>query len=430
MNSCFNISFVTLFACVSLASAEPVSFKSDIAPILLAKCQSCHGPKKAKGRYRVDTFDRAIKAGAKEIHYRVSTDDEFDVMPPKGERLTQAQTKLFKQWMDQGAKFDGTDPHASLASITPGVTHPDPPKSYARPIPITALAFAADSDHLIVGGYRELLVWEVESGELTRRIRNMPERVHAVDVNKDGSLIAVAGGIPGRLGEVRIIDADSGDVIKTIHKSEDLCFSARFSPDGSRLVTGGADGTVRVFSTSTWLAEIVFTNHSDWVIQVAWSYDGTKVASAGRDRTAKVYDIALRKRITSYTGHAETIYAIHFHPDVPDMFTGAADGRLMRWRINDGGTVREYVRFDEAIYQIADMHTHKRLVTAGGKPFTMSMDWHNPARQQAFQAGPSTSLSVAAGRDGRWLASGDRLGNVRVWDVKTGELKVQFPAKP
>ena len=38
----------------------------------------------------------------------------------------------------------GEDPDASLAAITPGVTHPGPPEEYARPIPITALAFSLD----------------------------------------------------------------------------------------------------------------------------------------------------------------------------------------------------------------------------------------------------------------------------------------------
>jgi cytochrome c553 len=36
--------------------ALPVSFRSEIAPLLLAQCQGCHGAEKAKGDYRVDSY--------------------------------------------------------------------------------------------------------------------------------------------------------------------------------------------------------------------------------------------------------------------------------------------------------------------------------------------------------------------------------------
>src|SRR5215468_2930203 len=42
---------------------EWVSFKRDIAPVLLNNCLACHGPKKAEGGYRIDTFERLTAAG-------------------------------------------------------------------------------------------------------------------------------------------------------------------------------------------------------------------------------------------------------------------------------------------------------------------------------------------------------------------------------
>ena len=38
-------------------AADPVSFRKSIAPILINNCLACHGPKKAEGSYRVDTFE-------------------------------------------------------------------------------------------------------------------------------------------------------------------------------------------------------------------------------------------------------------------------------------------------------------------------------------------------------------------------------------
>ncbi len=52
-----------ILSCHTLSSAEPVSFRSHVAPILLENCTSCHGPKKAEGGYRLDSFAQLQKAG-------------------------------------------------------------------------------------------------------------------------------------------------------------------------------------------------------------------------------------------------------------------------------------------------------------------------------------------------------------------------------
>src|ERR1700761_1819426 len=46
------------------APADAVSFRQDIAPILIHQCQSCHGPKKSKGKFRLDTLARLKNPGA------------------------------------------------------------------------------------------------------------------------------------------------------------------------------------------------------------------------------------------------------------------------------------------------------------------------------------------------------------------------------
>src|ERR1041385_6865577 len=44
-------------------ASSPVSFVSDVAPILAKKCVACHGPEKAKGHFRLDSFDRLMTGG-------------------------------------------------------------------------------------------------------------------------------------------------------------------------------------------------------------------------------------------------------------------------------------------------------------------------------------------------------------------------------
>jgi hypothetical protein len=98
-----------LLAGVPNASAK-VDFVKDIQPILVKTCVECHSADKTKGDLRLDNKEgamHALKAGKgaeSELYKRVILPkDHDDVMPPKGELLTKAQTDLLKAWIDEGA---------------------------------------------------------------------------------------------------------------------------------------------------------------------------------------------------------------------------------------------------------------------------------------------------------------------------------------
>src|SRR5688572_31279132 len=89
--------------------AEPVSFVREIAPILRDKCLTCHGPEKAKGEYRLDTFELLQKPGASKaapitagapaqshLFELVTAANEDDRMPQKDEALPKQQIGLIE----------------------------------------------------------------------------------------------------------------------------------------------------------------------------------------------------------------------------------------------------------------------------------------------------------------------------------------------
>ena len=59
----FLVALVVASSNLGIRAAEPVSFRKDIAPILLGNCLACHGPKKAEGSFRVDSYERLTAAG-------------------------------------------------------------------------------------------------------------------------------------------------------------------------------------------------------------------------------------------------------------------------------------------------------------------------------------------------------------------------------
>jgi hypothetical protein len=103
------------------ASEKPVDFNRDIRPILSDACFTCHGPeeKSRQGNLRLDTKESAFAEGngyliivpgnsaTSRLYQKISSKNDAFRMPPvwSGRSLTPKQIELFRQWIDQGAKW-------------------------------------------------------------------------------------------------------------------------------------------------------------------------------------------------------------------------------------------------------------------------------------------------------------------------------------
>jgi DNA-binding beta-propeller fold protein YncE len=422
--------------------AVPVSFSKDLAPILLTKCQSCHGPKKAKGKYRVDTYARTISKGAgdhpgftprnlneSEVYYRLTTDDKDERMPSEGNPLSGEQIALFKRWIQEGSTFDG-EQDASLASIIPPPVHPRSPEKYSSRIPIQALAYGADGNELFVGGYHEITVWNPKDGKLLRRIGNIGQRAYAIDLSPDGNFLAVACGSPGLYGEVRILDTASGKLLDVLARTPDVALDARFSPDGTKLATASTDGRIRIFHKleQEWAILRVFVNHSDWVNAVAWSSDGKRLASASRDKTAKVFDLDSGKRVVTFSGHSGSVNGVAFHPDGNQVYSTSEDKLLALWKIGDGKKTKDIHRFGGSAHKI--LSRGESLFISSNDKIAYEYSLKEGRQMHQFTGHEDWPLSIAFDSLNKLVASSGFNGRIHIWSQSDAKAIHSFFALP
>ncbi|MFT5466606.1 MAG: hypothetical protein ACI8UO_001706 [Verrucomicrobiales bacterium] len=106
--------FLAISSCWLEASEDGVRFATDIQPLFAQKCLECHGPDKQKGDLRLD---KAGEIDTAELIRRITTADEDDRMPPKGEPLKSGEIDALNAWIKAGAKFEQ---HWAYAPPNPG----------------------------------------------------------------------------------------------------------------------------------------------------------------------------------------------------------------------------------------------------------------------------------------------------------------------
>ena len=141
----------------------------------------------------------------------------------------------------------------------------------------------------------EVAVWSTSDGKEIVRWRRFSSGVRAAHFSPNGRHVLIVPGnemrqrqaksLPGASGElvlagpedrtVYLRDAESGEDVALLKGHEGNVMSAQFNADGSRIVTAGGDGTVRVWNSGDrWQYPTVLPGHASAVAEAAFSLDG------------------------------------------------------------------------------------------------------------------------------------------------------------
>lgn len=423
------------------ASAQtPVSFREQIAPILQEHCVACHCAKRAEGGYRLDTVEQLIKPGdgaASPVVASKSLESEWIVrmkhadpdlrMPLDSEPLSQGSIDTIGQWIDQGAKLDGILPSEPLWSVIPPQTYRAPPEHYPVSLPITALAFTADGSQLLSSGYHELIAWNPADGALVARSANQTQRIYSIVQAAEPTKWYVAGGTPGTLGEVRLLNRTSNLVEQVIARGPDVALDVAVRPGNQEIAVAMADNTIRIIELEKNEIRRVIASHGDWVIQLSYSDDGKRLGSASRDKSAKVADADTGELLVSYPGHGAAVRGIASIQDGKQWISVGADNKIHRWEVENakkvaevplGGEPAKIVKDDGSIW-IPDADKHWYRFELANNAIAAKQPGHE-----------DWVTSVAVHRGTGRLATGSIDGSIRVWNLADGALIKAWVAKP
>jgi WD40 repeat protein len=197
-----------------------------------------------------------------------------------------------------------------------------------------------------------------------------------------------------------------------------------FSPDGKYVASAGADGTVKIWNTSTGDVVQTLKAHDGSVVCVAYHPDGKHVASTGSDRTVKVWDLTTEQEVFSRPCDAirkfGAAYTVAFRtPDGRQLAVGS-DKAVRVWDWERDKPVHTFAGHEDGPTSVAFSSDGRRLATAswregvklwdptiGGGPLHTFTGYRHPISALAFS------------QDGGRLASACYDRTVKVWNTTT-----------
>ncbi len=238
--------------------------------------------------------------------------------------------------------------------------------------------------------------------------------VQSVAFSRDGTTL-VSGGVDGT---VRVWRLPGGESAEPVFESDEPVNVVEFSPDGRTLAVGSTDESLYLLDARTG-EEKLRIPHGAPVVAAAFSPDGTTIVTS--HGTPRFWDVATGEPVGGpLLGHTDVVTSVAYTKDGDTVLSSGPDGTIRTWRTADHAPLLTidtagpclFAAYDPAYDVVAcrnglvigrwDVHTGQSVGTE-------------------LRGHTNTIQDIAFGHGGQVLASTSEDRTVRLWHLGTGQ---------
>jgi WD40 repeat protein len=272
---------------------------------------------------------------------------------------------------------------------------------------VLRLAFSPDARTLATAGYdpgnvgNSIKLWDANSWSLLHRLKGHKGNISAIAFSQDGSKL-VSAGLDGTL---RMWKVASGEQPWAARRHQGVVFGVALSPDGRLVASGGRDARLLICDAAT--GDVLHQLKSERsVLSVDFSPDGKTLASAdGLERKAaavRLWSVAAGEVVAMWTGHSDWPLWVKFSPDGSSIASGSYRELLIR--AGSTGDVFNTLTMAGSSMAAFALSPDGKTVAAGG--------WEHSTRMKEVPGG--------------WVQL--EVGRIQIWNLQTGETIASLAA--
>lgn len=397
----------TAHAAIPIAEVKhegPVDFEKEVLPIFRRSCMACHNATEAEGKFVIETPQSILKGGSEgpaviagkgsdSLLIQLASHQKDPQMPPpdndvKAKPLSPEELGLIKLWIDQGAQgmvAGGSGP-IQWQALPPGINpiyavavSPDgqyaaaaranqvflyhlPSKRelgrltdpsllakglYKNPGVaeldlVQSLRFSPDGKYLATGGFRTVKLWRRPEPAKRFDVAGLEGAPRSIAVSADGLLVAVGE----ETGKIKLFDAKTGQLTKTLAGHTGPVTGVAFSADASKVVSGAQDKTCRLWSVAE-AKELGILDTPSPVNAVVLVGEEKLVATGGADNQLRTWPLPAPKvegqeppKPVKEMAHGGPVTSLLALAGGAQVVSGSADGQMRVWDVANGNAVK------------------------------------------------------------------------------------------
>ena len=238
--------------------------------------------------------------------------------------------------------------------------------------------------------------------------------VNSVAISSDRKTIVSGGGD----GTVRLWDSQGNPVGKPLEAHAGGVYSVAISPDEQTIISGGEDGTVRLWDSQSHPISNPLEGHTGWVNSVNISPDGQTIISGGEDGMIRLWDSQGNPVGNPLEAHAGGVYPVAISSDGQTIVSGGFDGTVRLWGSQGSPVGNPLEGHTDRVYSVV-ISPDGQTIVSGGEDGTIRL-WDSQGNPlgSTLEGHVGGVYSVAISPDGQTIISGGQDGMARIWPIK------------